>query len=322
MKRIINFILIILCIASSYAQNNLIINGSFEDHLICPPYIAGGIFNGLIPNVSNPSLYTPDYFNSCDSSFQQFFSIPLNLKGNQYPKSGNAYIGIATWEYQSNQKEYIQMEVNMPLLINHHYLFSCYISLAEVSDYSNADFGVHFDSDSLFFSTFNSIPLIPQIINSSGNFFSDTSLWMQFTGIYLAQGNEKFIIIGNFNNNNFNPPDTLKIQPTGTQGSGTYYYIDDVSLIDLDSTLSLKENEAMAQVEVFPNPASSVLTIKLNAPQQQYSITDIKGNTLMQNSISNQEQIQIDITTIPSGFYVINFINKQGYITREKFVKL
>jgi hypothetical protein len=75
-------------------------------------------------------------------------------------------------------------------------------------------------------------------------------------------------------------------------------------------------------VEVFPNPASSVLNIKLNAPQQQYSIIDIKGNTLMQNSINKQEQLQIDITTIPSGFYVISFINKQGYISREKFVKM
>jgi hypothetical protein len=78
----------------------------------------------------------------------------------------------------------------------------------------------------------------------------------------------------------------------------------------------------MAQVVVFPNPASSVLNIKLNVPQLQYNIIDIKGNTLMQNSISKQEQIQIDINALPSGFYVINFINKQGYITREKFVKL
>jgi hypothetical protein len=78
----------------------------------------------------------------------------------------------------------------------------------------------------------------------------------------------------------------------------------------------------MAQVEVYPYPASSVLNIKLNEPQQQYSITDIKGNTLMQNSLSKQEQLQIDISALPSGFYLISFINKQGYITREKFVKM
>jgi hypothetical protein len=312
----------ILSIALSNAQNNMILNGHFENHLVCPPFISGGIFNGSIPYVSNPSLYTPDYFNSCDSSFQQFFTTPSNLKGYQYPKSGDAYIGIATWENQTEKKEYIQLEMNEPLKLNHHYLFSCYLSLAEVSDYANADFGVHFDSDSLFFSTFNSIPLTPQLVNQPGNFFADTSLWMEFSGIYLAQGGEQFIIIGNFKNNNGNPPDTLKIQPTGTQGSGTYYYIDDVSLIDLDSTLAVKENEAMAQVEVFPNPASSILTIKLNAAPQQYSITDIKGNTLMQNSISKQEQIQIDITELPSGFYVISFLNKQGYITRTKFIKL
>jgi hypothetical protein len=174
---------------------------------------------------------------------------------------------------------------------------------------------------SIKFNNQNVIPLTPQIINASGNFYSDTSTWQEFSGQYTALGNEKYLIIGNFKEASA-VPDTIRIQNFGTMGEGSFYYIDDVSLIDLDSTLSVKENEAMAQVKLFPNPASSVLNIKLNATQQQYSITDIKGNTLMQNSLSKQEQLQIDITTLPSGFYVISFINKQGYISREKFVKL
>jgi hypothetical protein len=159
-------------------------------------------------------------------------------------------------------------------------------------------------------------------VNSPNNFLADTMDWISFTGAFLASGGERFIILGNFNDSTQSVDTLYQYYGSNNHRDGAYYYIDDVSLIDLDSTLTVKENEAMAQVEVFPNPASSNLTIKLNAAQLQYSITDIKGNIVLQNSINKQEQLQIDIAKLPSGFYVISFLNKQGYITRTKFVKL
>jgi hypothetical protein len=166
------------------------------------------------------------------------------------------------------------------------------------------------------------LPFVPQIENTDNNIITDTLNWTAFSGTYLANGGEKFILLGNFKPLAEGFDTAYQYYGSLNHANSAYYYIDDVSLIDLDSTLSVKENEAMAKVELFPNPASNILTIKLNAAQLQYSITDIKGNTLMQNSISKQEQIQIDITELPSGFYVISFLNKQGYIIREKFVKM
>jgi DNA-binding beta-propeller fold protein YncE len=169
---------------------------------------------------------------------------------------------------------------------------------------------------------FDVLPFVPQIENPDSNILTDTLNWMPITGTYLANGGEQYVLLGNFKPVAEGYDTAYQYYGSPTHANWAYYYIDDVSLIDLDSTLSVKENEAMAQVEVFPNPASSVLTIKLNEPQQQYSITDIKGNTLLQNSLSKQEKLQIDISALPSGFYVINLINKLGYISREKFVKM
>jgi hypothetical protein len=322
MKKLIKtLILISLSHNNVMAQTNLIFNYSFEINTNCP-YGYTAITNGTVTNCSNPAGYTPDYFNTCDNSPQQIYSVPINIIGYQFARTDSAYIGIGLWEKNLQASEYVQIKLTEILKPNHHYAFECFLSRAEKFRYAVSNFGAYFSVDSVSMPAADILPFVPQINNPAGNYFTDTLNWMPFTGTFLAQGGEQYVILGNFNPIS-TPIDTLyQYYGSASYSDWAYYFIDDVSLIDLDSTLSVKENEAMAQVEVFPNPASSVLNIKLNAPQQQYSITDIKGNTLMQNSISKQEQIQIDITTIQSGFYVISFINKQGYISREKFVKM
>jgi hypothetical protein len=334
MKKVISLICnIILSMAFCHAQNNLILNGSFEDVNGCP-WVNNTINEGYVNNISNPNSFTPDYFSYCYTLLGIPYiatGTPSNARGYQMAKTGNAYTGIGLWQENYIVSEYLQLKIKDSLKPNHHYAFECYLSRAEKFRNAVSNFGAYFSVDSVFMPAADILPFVPQINNPAGNYFTDTLNWMPFTGTFLAQGGEKYVVLGNFNAVAENI-DTLYqyyiLNSANGYQQGTncfnwaYYYIDDVSLIDLDSTLTVKENEAMAQVELFPNPAASVLNIKLNAPQQQYGIIDIKGNTLMQNSIIKQEQLQIDITALPSGFYVINFINKQGYITREKIVKI
>ena len=334
MKKTVSLICsITLSMAFCHAQSNIILNGSFEGVNGCP-WVNNAINEGFVFNISNPNSFTPDYFNTCYTMLGIPYLVqgmPSNNRGYQFSKTGNAYIGIGLWQENSIVSEYVQLRIKDSLKPNHHYAFECYLSRAEKFRYAVSNFGAFFSADSVSMPAADILPFVPQINNPTGNYFTDTLNWMPFTGTYLAQGGEKYLILGNFNAASENI-DTLYqyyiLNSANGYQQGTscfnwaYYYIDDVSLIDLDSTLSVKENEAMVQVELFPNPASSVLNIKLNAPYQQYSISDIKGNTLLKNSINKQEKLQIDISTLPSGFYVICFINKQGYITREKFVKL
>jgi hypothetical protein len=322
MKKVMSLICnIILSMAFCHAQNNLICNGDFEINTNCPHGFYA-ITDGMINFCSNPVGYSPDYFNICDLTPSAYFQIPINGRGNQLAKTGNAYIGLDLWEKNAPAREYVQIRLKETLKPNHHYAFECYLSRAEKFRYAVSNFGAYFSVDYVSMPTADILPFVPQINNQAGNYFTDTLNWMPFTGTFLAQGGEHYVILGNFNPAT-TPIDTLyQYYGSASHSNWAYYYIDDVSLIDLDSTLSVKENAAMAQVELFPNPAASVLNIKLNAAQLQYSITDIKGNIVLQNSINKQVQLQIDIAVLPSGFYVISFLNKQGYITREKFVKL
>lgn len=323
MRIIVLLHIFILSTAYGSAQNNLILNGSFENVNGCP--WVDVINDGYLFYCTNPANYTPDYFNLCYTNLGFPYSvmgIPSNSRGYQMPRTGNAYTGIDLWEKNTSAREYIQLKFTDTLKQGHHYAFICFVSMANKFRYATANFGAYFSVDSVSMPAVDVLPFVPQIENPDTNILTDTLNWMPITGTYLANGGEKFLLLGNFKPVAEGFDTAYQYYGSPNHANWAYYYIDDVSLIDLDSTLSVKENEAMAQVEVFPNPASSILNIKLTAAQQQYSITDIKGNTLLQKALTKQEQHQIDISALSSGFYVISFINKQGYISREKFVKL
>ena len=323
MRIIVLLHIFILSTALGSAQNNLVLNGSFENVNGCPWLDV--INDGYLFHCSNPANYTPDYFNLCYTNLGFPYSvmgIPSNTRGYQMPRTGDAYVGIDLWEINTPARDYIQLKFADTLKQGHRYAFTCYLSMANKFRYAIANFGAYFSVDAVSMPAIDVLPFVPQIENADSNMLTDTLNWMPITGTYLANGGEQYVLLGNFKPVAEGYDTAYQYYGSPTHANWAYYYIDDVSLIDLDSTLSVKKNEAMAQVELFPNPSSTVLHIKLNAPYQQYSITDIKGNTLMQNNINKQEQLQLDISAIPSGFYMISFIDKQGYIIREKFVKM
>ena len=61
---------------------------------------------------------------------------------------------------------------------------------------------------------------------------SDTLNWKLIQGIYVANGGESFITIGNFNNDL--TTDTITSNSTSLY-DGAYYYIDDVSVIEISN---------------------------------------------------------------------------------------
>jgi hypothetical protein len=80
--------------------------------------------------------------------------------------------------------------------------------------------------------------------------------------------------------------------------------------------------QANEHVKVFPDPASSRITINTDVVDfpAQISITDVAGNTILQSSMDNAMQ-QILINDLQAGIYFIQLTNgqKQNLVTR--FVK-
>lgn len=223
------------------SQGNLIYNGDFEIYDTCPTSIStpGDYQITRCTGWYNPTLATPDYFNTCAS---WPVSVPNNIMGTRTPYSGNGYCGLLIeYCYHPNGTctygwwiEYIQSELIEPLKTGYEYEFSSYISLTNklFAQYAYAKFGVLFSNNSTSRLDGKPFTETPQIINNIPNYLTDTN-WVEFKKKFIAQGNEKFITLGFF-------IDTLNIDtlirpenidPVASWFFSSYYYIDNCSLI-------------------------------------------------------------------------------------------
>ena len=85
--------------------------------------------------------------------------------------------------------------------------------------------------------------------------------------------------------------------------------------------LSSEEENSFSQfVSLFPNPASSSLTIQSSLAITSYSIVNVVGKTIQTASISSQKN-SIDITNLSNGLYFIRLNTEKGIITKRFVVK-
>jgi hypothetical protein len=135
-------------------------------------------------------------------------------------------------------RNYLQGRLYKKLATNRRYCLSFYISLADGSGYAIKEVAAYLDNGSIDTTKACSSPLIqfhPQIINAIG-IVSDTLNWIKIEGTFIANGNESFITIGNFNNK---AGTTILAMPIDSQFESSawryaIYLVDDVSVIESD----------------------------------------------------------------------------------------
>jgi hypothetical protein len=135
--------------------------------------------------------------------------------------------------------------------------------------------------------------------NSTTGFLTDKVGWMKIEGEFTAAGGENYLTIGNFDG--YANSDTLNLNEGGTQPSICYwshaaYYIDDVSVTEIDTTLEYEEaeeerepNEAVGvgqltinneQLTIWPNPSNGEVYLSyqnMAAKTLQWQVTDMAG---------------------------------------------
>jgi hypothetical protein len=231
------YLLIVLCFNSKFGLNqvNLVPNSSFEIYDYCPDSWLGGgeicratpWFQPYFPN-QDWCGGSSDYYHICAST------IPNNFGGYQFPKSGNGLAAISTFRYISNTgdlaREYLSIEFLNSLILNKKYCIKWYSSLAEeISKFGCNRIGAYFSFDTLFQtgSQYNYIPVIPHIENLE--IVIDTANWVLFKQVYIAQGFEKFMTVGNFRPGSMTDTSDV-INPNGW---AVYYYFDDFGVYEL-----------------------------------------------------------------------------------------
>ena len=231
MKKII---LIILLITNNNikAQQNLVLNPSFEDldsGFVCtsiPPLPDLSASNWSSGAGSSPDIFNTGYDASCILN-------PFSNWSNQAPLTGNGYAGIANHYAPSNFfREYLRGKLSEPLIIGVTYRVKLYVCLGDYSSYGSNNIGVKFIDTALTPYYPADLTFIDPDVNYTGTPFTDFNNWTLFSFIFVPTvPNLDGLLIGNF----FEDIDTARqyLQP-GFNGYSTYFLIDDVSVYAVD----------------------------------------------------------------------------------------
>ncbi len=178
------------------SQINLVPNSSFEDTVNCPQDVDDVFKCKFWSSYRN----SPNYFNSC-ASYSIGISTPFNVGGYQVPKSGNAYIGAASYITRTNfpnYREFLGAKLTNTLILNQKYFFSmkCVAtkSIWGPSNCYSSKLGVNFSKTSY-------TPFNPYLINNTAKVFAnsiinDTVNWKTIKGSFISDSSYQYIIIG------------------------------------------------------------------------------------------------------------------------------
>jgi hypothetical protein len=206
----------ILC-STVLGQTNLVINPSFEDYDTCPNNQDQVYF--APPWIG---YATADYWNSCGPY------APQNWAGYQYARTGTGYVGIGTYGC-TDCREYISGELTTALIATRKYCVEFYVSRSDCSCWASNQLGMYLSTSPVVYDNQgDTISVIPQIRMDSSAVMLDTFNWVRVSGIFTANGGERFIMLGNFYADN--QTDTVY---TGAFCVMAYYYIDDVAIYEL-----------------------------------------------------------------------------------------
>ncbi len=314
-------ILLLLTCGICCGQTNLVPNGSFETYTNCPTN-----YSQLpVPPWYSGTAGTPDYYNSCAGSGNGTIGVPQNSFGYQNASTGNAYVGIytfAVWGTDTIEaKEYLQIQLTDTLIAQKTYCVSFFVNLTNPSPlffpnnwFAITEIGMLISNDSVYLNGALTLPYIPQIQSPAGLYLNDTTNWTEISGQYIAQGGEKYITIGNFNLHS----DTMRILTYNTPSLSSYYFIDNVSIVDCTNEGITNNNEI--KINLFPNPIFDKLNIQANNYEPtEIILYDLSSRKLLQQAFTNTATINTE--KLAKGMYLYEVRNRNGIIKNGKVIK-
>ncbi len=333
MKRIAVVVIINLILCVNGRGQNLVPNPSFENIDTC--WIpSGAVYLGYELFWDSPSGGNPDVYNIC--SVDPGFGVPNSAYGFQYPHTGNGYVGSVFWstELLPQYREYLQVELDSPLVANQQYCASFYISLANDFGIACDNFGIYFSSTHTFIPTMDTLTgFVPQI--NITNVLTDTANWTLIYGQYTAMGGERYIIIGNFYPNS--QTDTAQVlNPPSLYGNGAdaYYYIDDINVhcctCDSLNHEGISELTKETEITISPNPATTSISITatnnikeiklINLLGEEVIITNYQLRISPSTPLRVTDAVSVDVSSVSKGIYFVEVTDAKDNVINRKVV--
>lgn len=230
------FLFTALFLPPTLEAQNLVPNGSFEDYAVCPGSYSESPDEFRVKSWRPLTMGSPDYFNTCSEGEA---AVPYNWAGVSDAYDGFGYAGIYTWMNLAKEyREYLHCKLTEPLLKDSLYQVEFHYKLSSYSKFSTDRIGLHL-SDSIKRFRHDR----PLGLDATFSFVKDSALtaetgsWEIASAEYKAKGNEQFLTIGNFDNNEATGHYHIRFRPESQPmlANSAYYYIDDVKVTPLFS---------------------------------------------------------------------------------------
>lgn len=308
----------------TFAQTNLVSNGSFEElrpntngDTICPISL-GQVYLARNWKSADGSI---DYFNACSNEDWPNFGMPSNIYGNQVAL-GSAYAVIGCYSlFYDDAREYLMQELEEPLISGQGYFFRMHISLADSSNFAISGIGALFTiDDTRFWEDPDFFNAIPQVENSADSLLVDKTGWVEIQGHFVASGNEKYLTIGCFNDDQNERIEQVSNHPESTYNWDlSSYYIDGIELYE-DNSIGVLESSA-SEIMIYPNPAERLLRIESNnGVLKNIEILDLRGAVLIQKPAVHKT-VTLDISTLLPGIYLLKATTTDAEVFTTRLVK-
>jgi len=283
---------------------NLVPNPGFEEYIECP--FSLGQIKKAIPWDEAMGIFpgSSDYLNFCSNNIyiQQVLSINNPLNGN-----GCAAIGLYgshLFGLFDNYREYIEVKLSDKLIKNKKYCIKFYTILSKYFNYATANIGLLITKD--YVNSFDPLhpgfmiinDSIPQIINKNG-IIIDSVNWSKISGLYYAKGDEEYITIGNFDDDNH----TNWISLDGNIYGAAYYLVDDVSVCECSFDINLGQDTSLCEGEsiiLSPNLPKATYTWQDSSHAATFEVKQ-SGTYWVRAYVADYDITTTDTIVIKSG---------------------
>ncbi len=308
-------------------QGNLVPNPSFEDFDICP-WVPAQIELAILWHSSGIEC-TPDYYHSCCtpiiSASDTFFrvGVPRNTSGVQHARSGIGYSGfyaVSNQELYPDFREYLQIELTEPIYASVRYEVSFHVSLADMFGLATGSLGAYFSESHVYRENGDVLNVEPQIQSPEGFVFNDKASWTEVRDTFSSRyGGERYMLIGNFLPDSLSNVTFVDSGATNMHAARSYYYIDDVSVVAIDSIPNSVTEVEELNFSVHPNPAKDLLHIQAQRPMERLQLYDLSGRAVLAEQVRSDRH-GLNLSGIPPGIYLLEVSDRHGGRSVQKVV--
>ncbi|MBX7094976.1 MAG: VWA domain-containing protein [Flavobacteriales bacterium] len=254
-------VLLMLVCNQLSAQENLIPNPSFEDSSIATRKKYEGMGEAgrplckdwIVPNQSSAD-FLPDHRS-------MLLGYPAALA-----HSGEGRVGIilAAGSFAQNAdkgsyKEYVQARFIHPMDSGKRYRIEFYIAQDRIDKHFALNIGAHISKTQLLRNDHFAFTEKPQIVYEERKTVTAEQGWVRVCGEYLSQGGEEWITLGSFDTTRMISMRSIGKKPEKKSVRAAryaYYYLDDVSVIELRENENCKNSSSQFQQWYFLIDAS------------------------------------------------------------------